>query len=183
MKRKSPQLDSTRVHARLLEPHEADLRVRFREENRHHLEQWEPRRRPEFFTEGFWQINLRLLLRDFRDGTSVCFSLLNTQENEVLGVCNYTNIIRGTFQSCHLGYAMSKQFEGQGLMYEALTLTNHYLFKEHGLHRIMAGYLPRNKRSGMLLDKLGFEKEGLARRYLKINGRWEDHVLTALIND
>jgi len=47
----------------------------------------------------------------------------------------------------------------------------------------MAGYLPHNERSGKLLDRLGFEKEGLARKYLKINGRWEDHLLTSLIND
>jgi ribosomal-protein-alanine N-acetyltransferase len=57
------------------------------------------------------------------------------------------------------------------------------MFDDLGLHRIMAGYLPHNKRSGKLLDRLGFEKEGLARKYLKINGRWEDHLLTSLIND
>ena len=68
-------------------------------------------------------------------------------------------------------------------MFEALSLTNAYMFADLGLHRIMAGYLPHNDRSGKLLDRLGFEKEGLARKYLKINGRWEDHVLTSLINN
>jgi ribosomal-protein-alanine N-acetyltransferase len=68
-------------------------------------------------------------------------------------------------------------------MFEALSLTNAYMFDDLGLHRIMAGYLPHNERSGKLLDRLGFEKEGLARKYLKINGRWEDHLLTSLIND
>lgn len=178
-----PRLVSKNVHARLLEPHEAEMMVRFRLDNRAHLEQWEPRRSPEFFTEGFWQMQLRLILRDFRNGSSVCFTLLTPDEDEVIGVCNYTNIVRGTFQSCHLGYALSHRHEGQGIMFEALQQTNRYLFDESGLHRIAAGYLPRNDRSGRLLARLGFEQEGLARKYLKIDGQWEDHVMTALIND
>jgi ribosomal-protein-alanine N-acetyltransferase len=183
MKRKLPRLCTDRLQARLLEPHDADLMVQFRDENRDHLEQWEPRRQPEFFTEGFWEVHLRLTLRDFREGASACFVLLSPNDDEVLGVCNYTNIVRGTFQSCHLGYALAEKHEGKGIMFEALSLTNGYMFNDLGLHRIMAGYLPHNERSGKLLDRLGFEKEGLARKYLKINGRWEDHVLTSLIND
>ncbi len=57
-----------------------------------------------------------------------------------------------------------------------------YLFREHGLHRVMASYMPANLRSGTLLERLGFEREGYARDYLMINGRWEDHVLTARLN-
>ncbi|MBT5700272.1 MAG: ribosomal protein S5-alanine N-acetyltransferase [Gammaproteobacteria bacterium] len=178
-----PRLCTDRLHVRLLEPHETDLMVRFRVENRAHLEQWEPLRQPVFFTEGFWQVQLRLTLRDFREGTSACFVVLSPNEDEVLGVCNYSNIVRGTFQSCQLGYALAEKHQSKGIMFEALSLTNAYMFQELGLHRIMAGYLPHNERSGGLLNRLGFEKEGLARKYLKINGRWEDHLLTALIND
>lgn len=183
MQQRLPLLYSERVHVRLLDPDEAAKMVRFREENRLHLAQWEPRRQPEFFTEGFWQIHLRLNLRDFRDGSSCCFVLMTPEEDEVMGVCNYTNIVRGTFQACQLGYALARKHEGRGIMFEALSMTNRYMFRELGLNRIMAGYLPHNERSGALLARLGFEKEGFARRYLKINGRWEDHVLTALLNE
>ncbi|MBT4162473.1 MAG: ribosomal protein S5-alanine N-acetyltransferase [Gammaproteobacteria bacterium] len=183
IKPKLPHLVSERVTARLLEPHEAPMMTRFRKENRAHLEPWEPLRKPEFFTDSFWQISLRVALGDFRNGASVCFSLLSPTEDEVIGVCNYTNVVRGTFQSCHLGYALASRHEGQGLMFEALQMTNRYMFHDLGLHRVMAGYLPHNDRSGTLLERLGFEKEGFARRYLKINGEWEDHVLTSLIND
>lgn len=182
MKPKLPRLTGSRVVVRHLEPHEALMMVNFRNENIAHLEPWEPTRNPEFFTEGFWQINLRLALRDFRDGTSACLCLLTPEEDEVMGVCNYTSIVRGTFQSCHLGYALAKRHQGKGVMFEALELANDYMFRDLGLHRIMAGYLPHNDRSAALLEKLGFEKEGYARQYLKINGRWEDHVLTSLIN-
>ena len=180
---KLPKLCTDRLQVRLLEPHEADLMVRFRNENRDHLEPWEPLRRPDFFTEGFWENHLRLTLRDFRESASACFVLLSPREDEVLGVCNYTNIVRGTFQSCQLGYALADKHQRKGLMFEALLMTNAYMFDDLGLHRIMAGYLPHNERSGNLLNRLGFEKEGLARKYLKINGRWEDHLLTSLINE
>ena len=183
MKRHLPRLASARVCVRLLEPHEADKMARFRRHNRDHLEVWEPRRMPEFFTEGFWQIQLRAHLRDFRAGSSVCFALLDAEETRVIGVCNYTSIVRGTFQSCHLGYALCRDEEGKGMMQEALQMTNRYMFEQQGLHRIMASYLPHNHRSAGLLERLGFEKEGFARSYLKINGYWEDHVLTSLIHE
>ena len=180
---KLPRLCTERLVCRLLEPHEAPLMCAFRKENKTHLEKWEPLRKPAFFTESFWQAQLRVQLRDFREGVSTNFCMLDRDEVSIVGVCNYTNIVRGTFQSCQLGYAVSKRHEGQGLMEEALRQTNDFVFSELGLHRIMAAYLPHNHRSGSLLSKLGFKKEGFAERYLKINGVWEDHVLTSKSKD
>ena len=180
---KLPRLCTERLVCRLLEPHEATLMCSFRRENKTHLEKWEPLRKPAFFTESFWQAQLRVQLRDFREGVSTNFCILDRDEVSIVGVCNYTNIVRGTFQSCQLGYAVSKRHEGQGLMEEALRQTNDFVFSELGLHRIMAAYLPHNHRSGSLLSKLGFKKEGFAEKYLKINGVWEDHVLTSKIKD
>lgn len=158
------------------------MMVQFRTDNREYLKPWEPRRPPEFFTQGYWEMQLRHALREFRAGASVCLAILDSQESEVLGVCNYTNIVRGTFEACHLGYALAERYQGQGLMFEALTESNRYMFEEIGLNRIMANYLPRNVRSGRLLARLGFVIEGEARRFLKINGRWEDHILTSQLN-
>ena len=112
-KRILPSLRTERLVARLLEPREANLMVKFRQENREHLELWEPLRKPAFFTVSFWELNLRLTLRDFREGKSVSFVILSSSGEEVLGVCNYTNLVRGTFQSCHLGYALAKKHEGK----------------------------------------------------------------------
>jgi ribosomal-protein-alanine N-acetyltransferase len=155
---------------------------RFRCDNQAHLLAWEPLRSKEFYTETFWQMQLRLALRDFRQGQSVSLVILDPQVTEVLGVCNYTNIVRGTFQSCHLGYALAKRWQGQGIMFEALQASLTYIFNDLQLHRVMANYLPHNHRSGDLLQRLGFKIEGQAEQFLKINGRWEDHVLTSLIN-
>lgn len=177
-----PNIKTERLSIKLLEPSEAGLMTEFRNMNKQHLTRWEPTRSLEFYTEGFWRMQLRFAIRDFRNGESVCLTILNRSESQVIGVCNYTNIVRGTFQSCHLGYALDVSHEGQGLMCEALESANRYIFSELKLHRIMANYIPGNVRSAGLLRRLGFIEEGRASSYLKINGRWEDHILTSLIN-
>jgi ribosomal-protein-alanine N-acetyltransferase len=57
-----------------------------------------------------------------------------------------------------------------------------HAFGALGLHRMMASYMPRNRRSGTVLRRAGFVVEGYARAYLMINGRWEDHLMTAIVN-
>lgn len=103
--------------------------------------------------------------------------------NLIIGMCNFTNIIRGCFQACYLGYKIDCDYEGKGLMFEALETLISHIFKNLELHRIMANYMPINAKSEKLLSKLGFVIEGYANRYLLINGQWEDHVLTALSSE
>ena len=93
------------------------------------------------------------------------------------------NIIRVAFLSCHLGYKLDKDEINQGYMTEALERAKDIIFDEFGLHRIEANIIPRNTRSMRVVQKLGFHEEGLAYRYLRINGKWEDHVHMALLND
>lgn len=100
----------------------------------------------------------------------------------VIGDCAFTNIVRGSFQACHLGYKLDRQFVGRGLMREALEAAIAYAFGPLKLHRIMANYQPTNERSGRVLRRLGFTIEGYARDYLFLNGAWRDHILTALVN-
>ena len=177
-----PRLETERLVITLLAPQYAELMVRFRNDNRDHLAIWEPTRSPQFYTEPYWRAQLRANLLDFERGESCAFALLNADENQVIGVANFTQITRGTMQSCYLGYSVGKAFEGRGFMQEGLTAACNYMFQTLRLHRIMANYLPHNARSGQLLKRLGFVVEGRARAAFKINGVWEDHILTARIN-
>jgi ribosomal-protein-alanine N-acetyltransferase len=99
-----------------------------------------------------------------------------------VGDCAFTNIVRGPFQACHLGYKLDQKFVGRGLMREGLTSAIDHAFHALKLHRIMANYQPTNERSGRLLRRLGFTIEGYARDYLFLNGGWRDHILTSLVN-
>jgi len=95
----------------------------------------------------------------------------------------FSQIVRGIFLSTYLGYSLDGEYINKGYMTEALEAGISYVFSELRLHRIEANVMPRNGASLKVLEKLGFQKEGLARKYLKINGVWEDHVHMTLLNE
>jgi len=117
-------------------------------------------------------------------GTGVGWWLFATGEPELaLGQIHFSQITRRGFQNAMLGYAIDSGHEGRGLMREALAaaLADAFSPRVH-LHRVQANVRPENTRSLALLARLGFEREGLAREYLFINGAWRDHVMTAKRN-
>jgi len=149
-------------------------------ENREFLQPWEPSRDDAFFE--LEAITERLETMAEKNASGEALHLLIFSQDNIIGACNFSNIVRGAFQACHLGYALAESAQGQGLMHEALTAAIAHVFDAMQLHRIMANYRAENERSARLLARLGFEREGEARAYLKINEVWADHVLTALIN-
>jgi ribosomal-protein-alanine N-acetyltransferase len=106
-----------------------------------------------------------------------------TAAGELAGVVNLNEIVRYAFQSAYLGYYAFAPHAGRGLMREGLALVLAEAFEEVGLHRVEANIQPANRRSIALVRSLGFRYEGLARRYLKIAGRWRDHEHWALLRE
>lgn len=124
---------------------------------------------------------LEVWIKDCEEGKSARFFIRAKEDlSKIIGFCNFTQIVRGPFQACYLGYKIDYAYEGKGLMFEALEASINYVFKNLSLHRIMANYMPINSRSAKVLQRLGFAIEGYAKNYLLINDQWEDHVLTAL---
>ncbi len=177
-----PRLETERLVLSLPPPEDAARVVAFYAQNREHLKRWDPRRPPAFYGTGFWSEQLELNRSEAREGKGARF-FLRAQEDPtgpVLGLANFSNVVRGVFQACYLGFSLDAACEGQGLMREALERGIGWAFDELRLHRIMANHRPENLRSGGLLRRLGFVQEGFARDYLFIDGGWRDHVLTAL---
>ncbi len=104
-------------------------------------------------------------------------------QERLVGGLTLGHVRRGAIQSCTLGYWMGAPFAGRGLMTEAVMAIIPHAFDDLRLHRIEAACIPENTSSRRLLEKTGFQREGLARRYLKINGLWRDHLLYALLAD
>ena len=178
-----PRLKTPRLTLRIPAPEDAALMLDFQLSQRPHLDPWSPKRPDAFYTEGFWRERLAQHRQEFLDDRSMCLALVHGAgaQAQIVGEVNFRNFVRGAFQACHLGYALAAEFEGQGVMTEALQAALPHVFDTLRMHRVMANYMPRNERSGRLLRRLGFVVEGYARDYLYINGRWEDHVLTALL--
>lgn len=153
----------------------------YHKKNFHHLARSMPLKNDEFFTDQYWKGQQSRYV-EARDAGTECRWIL-ADNGKVFGTIVFDQIIKGPLQACCLGYGIDKDYEGLGLMKKALKLSISALIKEHDLNRIMANYEPSNIRSGNLLKSLGFEREGYARKYLRLNGEWKDHILTSLIMD
>lgn len=92
------------------------------------------------------------------------------------GEINLNNVVRGAFQSATIGYWIDKARAGRSFMSEAVVVLSQFAFEELGLHRIEVCIIPRNANSRRVMEKLHFREEGIAERFLEINGVWEDHV-------
>jgi ribosomal-protein-alanine N-acetyltransferase len=105
------------------------------------------------------------------------------ESSELVGVVNLDEIVHGFFRSAYLGYYAFVPHAGHGLMKDGLAQVITHAFKVMKLHRLEANIQPGNRPSKALVKKLGFRREGLSPRYLKINGRWRDHERWAILSE
>ncbi len=116
--------------------------------------------------------------RERQLGTGYGFGMF--VDRELVGEINLSSIQRGPFQSCYVGYWVDENCAGQGLTPEAVVMVMRFAFEELGLHRVQVAIIPRNGPSRRVMAKLDIREEGVATRYLEINGIWEDHVRHAI---
>jgi ribosomal-protein-alanine N-acetyltransferase len=151
--------------------------------NRNFLEEWEPKRGEDFYAETFHREQLIRERQCMDEGSMLKLWICKTGEEKLIGFASFSNIVRGSFLSCFLGYKLDKDELNKGYMTEALRAGIGVMFNDYGLHRIEANIMPKNVRSLRVVEKLGFYNEGYAKKYLKINGVWEDHIHMVLLND
>jgi [ribosomal protein S5]-alanine N-acetyltransferase len=104
-------------------------------------------------------------------------------DDELAGVYTVSQIHHGSFRNAYLGYYAFERHAGTGVMRAAMPLVFRFAFGELGLHRLQANVQPGNDRSIGLLHATGWREEGYAIRYLKIGGRWRDHIMFAILSE
>ena len=154
--------------------------ARYYTENREFLQPLSPTFSSDMFSADDWEHSIPIIKQEFAMGRAARFCLY--QDEVMIGVANVTSMTQGPSYTCILGYTLSESMQGQGLMKEALRPIIDFVFNVRNLHRMTANYMPHNQRSGRLLRSLGFHVEGYSRDYLLIDGQWQDHVLTTLLN-
>jgi [ribosomal protein S5]-alanine N-acetyltransferase len=155
----------------------------YQQKNAQHFARWTPPRQPTFYSIDFWERRLASDVDECAAGRAVRLALhTKAGKSTIMGTCALSDISLGAFRACLLGYGIDREHEGRGLMTEAVKAVVAYAFDTLKLHRVMANYMPINERSGELLRKVGFVVEGYARDYLFIDGKFRDHVLTAITN-
>lgn len=146
------------------------------------LTRWEPARLPHqpdvTQDRDAFAVRCSARHRERQLGTGYGFGIF--AEGQLAGEINLSSIQRGPFQNAYVGYWIDEKWAGQGLMPEAVVVLARFAFEELHLHRIQVSIIPRNAPSRRVVDKLGLRNEGIAERYLEINGTWEDHVRYAL---
>lgn len=155
----------------------AELRAR----SRSHLTPWEPSWAQDDLSHGMYRRRLRAYAKDVREDSSYPYFIFDTSSGALVGGMTLSNVRRGSAQTASLGYWMGVTYAGRGYMREAVSTLLPVAFGTLRLHRIEAASMLNNTASIRVLEVCGFEREGIARSYLKINGRWEDHILYARV--
>jgi len=157
--------------------------LEYERRNRVFLEKLSPLRDDEFYTLSYQEKILKNNIDSFENGSNYMFYIFLKDKDLLIGHIGLSNIVRGVFLSCFMGYSLDKDYINNGYMSYAIKETINFAFNNLKLHRIEANVMPHNLPSLRVLEKNNFTSEGLAKKYLKINGKWEDHVHMVLLND
>jgi ribosomal-protein-alanine N-acetyltransferase len=177
-----PVIESGRVMLRTPQMSDYPAWAELRASSREFLTPWEPLWAPDELSRASFRRRVRHYLRDLREDVGYALFIYATATNTLVGGLTLCNVRRGVTQSCTLGYWIGADHAQKGYMTAAVRAVVPFVFDSLELHRLEAACLPTNAASIRLLEKTGFKREGLARRYLRINGAWQDHLLYALLD-
>jgi ribosomal-protein-alanine N-acetyltransferase len=178
-----PILSGAKVLLRTPEAGDYAAWAAVREESRAFLVPWEPEWPANDLSKSAFRIRLKRYYRDIDDDTAYPFFIFSADGLRLMGAITLSNVRRGVAQMGTLGYWIGARYAGHGYMTEAVRLVLGFALDHLHLHRVEAACLPHNAASIALLRRAGFTEEGYARAYLRIDGRWQDHVLFGLSRD
>ena len=161
---------------RLLRPDDAEELAALYAANRAFLTPFEPDRTDEFFPAGFQR-------RRIEAAGEYHWRWAIVAGDRIAGTIVLADVLRGELQLGNVGYWVDRAHNGRGLATAAVADVVEFAFGDAGLHRLEAGTLVDNHASQRVLVKNGFERYGLARKLLKVNGAWRDHVLFERVAD
>ncbi len=162
---------------------------KWREVRRHNMDwltRWEPKRIPGqadvIESSDAFSARCSARAREWQLGTGYGFGIF-IHDGSLIGEINLSSVQRGPFQNAYVGYWIDERHAGNGYTPEALVVAAKYAFEDVGLHRLQIAIIPRNGASRRVVEKLALREEGVALRYLEINGVWEDHVRFAITSE
>ena len=178
----APWLQGRRVSLRPLRDDDYDAWREVRLVNQDWLLKWEPARphgAPDPVRDrSAFQVRCDARRRDRQSGSGFSFGVF--LGDRFVGEMNLSSIHRGAHQNAYIGYWIDHRHAGQSYTPEALVTLMRFAFEELGLHRVQISIIPRNTASRRVVEKLEIRSEGVALRYLQINGIWEDHIRYAV---
>ncbi|MCC0006333.1 MAG: GNAT family N-acetyltransferase [Methylobacteriaceae bacterium] len=156
---------------------------RLREHSRNFLTPWEPVWPSDDLTRAAFRRRIRRHAEEMARDEALPLLIFRARDKALVGGLTIGQIRRGVAQAGTIGYWVGVDYAGQGYMSRALRAAVAHSFASLRLHRVEAACLPTNVASIRVLESAGFKREGLARSYLRINGRWQDHLLFAVLEN
>ena len=145
------------------------------------LTPWEPSWPPDALSRANFRARLVRYAEDWRTDQGYNFFIFRVEDGALVGGIGLSNLRRGVAETASLGYWIGEPFARQRYMSAALPQVLDFAFDRLRLHRVEAACLPTNVPSRALLVRTGFQQEGYARDYLLIDGKWQDHLLFAIL--
>jgi ribosomal-protein-alanine N-acetyltransferase len=180
---RSPGVAPTDVYIRPLERDDAPALLDLRVRNRAAFQPFEPIQGERHYTLAGQRDEIAQCANDARLDRRYAFGIFLSPGGDIVGRIALSNVARGAWQNATIGYYVDGRHQGRGYATEAIRLVLRFAFKEADLHRVQAGVVPENRASARVLEKAGFRPEGLAARYININGRWRDHLIFAITRE
>lgn len=177
------KINGNAIYLRPLEPPDAEGILDLQLRNKDFFKKYSGTRTDDFYTLDYQLKSITTSISQREKDEKYSFGIFLKETDALIGGISLSEILRGPLQSCFIGYTLDKPHNGKGYMTEAVRLLVDFGFKELKLHRIEAGVMPHNLGSLRVLEKSGFHKEGIARKNVEINGKWEDHQVLAIINE
>jgi [ribosomal protein S5]-alanine N-acetyltransferase len=171
------------IYLRTLQEADAEELLQLRIRNRSFFQTFEPIRPELHFTYEQQKEEIIKGCEAAEQDQAYFLGIFLKENEQLIGRVAITGIVRGPLQSGNLGYYLDYEQNGKGYTSEAVSQMLEFAFNIIHLHRVQAGVMPKNNPSVRVLEKNGFRKEGLAFRYLNINGVWEDHFIFAITQE
>ncbi len=175
------RLSGQRVYLRMPERGDWEAWASLRASSRRFLEPWEPSWPPDALSRLSFRARVARYVEDWRTDQAYNFFVF-ADDDALVGGIGLSNVRRGVSETASLGYWVGEPYARQGYMSAALPLVLDFSFERLRLHRVEAACLPINVPSRALLTRAGFHQEGHARQYLCIEGKWQDHLLFAMLS-
>jgi ribosomal-protein-alanine N-acetyltransferase len=179
------EIQTDRLKLKLLDESYAGSVADYHLRNKDFFKQWVPSYTDDHFAVDMNRRRLKQMLEDFKEGRAIklwIFKRDDADEKKIIGDISFSQIVYEPFLSCFLGYKIDEQENNSGYASEAIKAGIEYIFNNLKLHRIEANIMPHNEKSIRVVERLGFENEGISKKYLKINGKWEDHLHYVKLN-
>lgn len=178
----SIKMNGKHIYLRFLEEKDAEAMKQLYLGNREFFQKYSPKRDEDYYTYERHLKSIKNAIESRKIDKEYSFGIFLKENDCLIGDLDLTGVLRDVLQCCYIGYSLDSKYNGKGYMTEAVRLVAEYGFNQLHLHRIVAGVMPTNIGSLRVLEKVGFEKEGIARKNVKINGKWEDHVELSILN-